>query len=152
MAVRKVKSKSMSEFPHPIFQVLRDDPRYKLEAYQFVREALSFAQEVMGMGITEPVPGSGKENQPERHLTGQQLCEASRRYALDQYGLLAKTVLESWGISRTEDFGEIVYNLIQVDLMKKSDHDRREDFDGVFDFETGLTRAFEFTAVDEIEF
>ena len=151
MAARKVKSKSMSEFPHPIFQVLRDDPRYKLEAYQFVREALSFAQEVMGMGVTESIPG-GKENQPERHLTGQQLCEASRRYALDQYGLLAKTVLESWGIRRTEDFGEIVYNLIQVDLMKKSDHDRREDFDGVFDFETGLTGAFEFTAVDEIEF
>ena len=152
MADRKVTSKAMSEFPHPhpIFKVLADDPRYKLEAYQFVREALSFAQEVMGMGVTESVPGG--EGQPERHLTGQQLCEASRRYALDQYGLLAKTVLESWGITCTGDFGEIVYNLIVVDLMKKSDHDRREDFDGVFDFETGLTGAFEFTAVDEIEF
>lgn len=153
MAVRKVASKAMSEFPHPhpIFKVLSDDPRYKLEAYQFVRDALSFAQEVMGMGITESVPG-GDSQQPERHLTGQQLCEASRRYALDQYGLLAKTVLESWGITCTGDFGEIVYNLIEVDLMKKSEHDRREDFDGVFDFDAGLTRAFEFTTVDEIEF
>ena len=141
----------MSEFPHPIYKVLRDDPRYKIEAYQFVREALSFAQEIMGLGGPEAVPiGEGLE--AERHMTGQQLCEASRRYALDQYGLLAKTVLESWGIRSTDDFGEIVYNLIQVDLMKKSEHDRREDFDGVFDFEKGLTGAFEFTAVDEIEF
>ena len=142
----------MSEFPHPhpILQVLRNDPRYKIEAYQFVREALSFAQEVMGMGIAEPVPST--EGQPERHLTGQQLCEASRQYALDQYGLLAKTVLESWGIKSTGDFGEIVYNLIEVDLMKKSEADRREDFDGVFDFKTGLTDQFKFTKVDEIEF
>ncbi len=150
-ARNKNAKKKMSEFPHPIYQVLRNDPRYKIEAYQFVREALSYAQEVMGLGVAESVPG-GDPQQPERHLTGQQLCEASRRYALDQYGLLAKTVLESWGIKTTDDFGEIVYNLIEVDLMKKSDHDRREDFDGVFDFETGLRGSFEFTAVDEIEF
>ena len=103
----------------------------------------------MGLGGAEDEEESA---QAERHLTGQQLCEASRRYALDQYGLLAKTVLESWGIRSTDDFGEVVYNLIEVDLMKKSEHDRREDFDGVFDFEQGLTGAFEFTAVDEIEF
>ena len=152
MAVRKVLSKTMSEFPHPhpLYKVLRDDERYKLEAYQFVRDALSFAQEVMGLGMAESLPSS-EAKQKERHLTGQQLCEASRRYALDQYGLLAKTVLKSWGIHRTEDRGEIVYNRIEVDLMKKSDHDRREDFDGVFDFETGLTNPFEFMAVDEIE-
>lgn len=152
MAVRKEATKIMSDFPHPhpILQVLRKDPRYKLEAYQFVREALSFAQEVMGMGIAESVPST--EGQPERHLTGQQLCEASRLYALDQYGLMAKTVLESWGIKSTDDFGEIVYNLIEVDLMKKSEHDRREDFDGVFDFDKGLTQEFKFTTVDEIEF
>ena len=151
MPTRNLETNSlMSEFPHPIYKVLRDDRRYTIEAYQFVREALSYAQEVMGLGIAESVPGG--EGNVERHLTGQQLCEASRRYALDQYGLLAKTVLKSWGIQSTQDFGEIVYNLIEVDLMKKSDNDRREDFDGVFDFDTGLTGAFEFNAVDEIEF
>ncbi len=140
----------MSEFPHPIYKVLRDDPRYTVEAYQFVREALSYAQDVMGLGVTESVPG-GDPQQIDRHLTGQQLCEASRLYALDQFGLMAKTVLESWGIRSTDDLGEIVYNLIKVDLMKKSDSDRREDFDGVFDFDRGLTESFQFTAVDEIE-
>ena len=139
----------MSELPHPIYRVLQNDPRYTIEAYNFVRESLSFAQEVMGMGVAESVPGSGQ--QAERHLTGQQLCEASRRYALEQYGLMAKIVLESWGIKTTDDLGEIVYNLIEVDLMKKSDHDRREDFDGVFDFEAGLRGAFEFNATDETE-
>ena len=140
----------MAEFPHPIFQVLQDDPRYKLEAYQFVREALSYAQEVMGLGPAEGA-GEGSEASEERHLTGQQLCEASRRYALEQYGLLARTVLKSWGIHGTTDLGEVVYNLIRVDLMKKSEQDRREDFDGVFDFDQGLDQAFEFTAPDEIE-
>ena len=141
----------MSDSPHPIYQVLQDDPRYTIEAYQFVREALSYAQEVMGFGVAEPVPGG--ESQPvEKHLTGQEVCEASRSYALEQYGLLAKTVLKNWGINRTDDLGEIVYNLIRVDLMKKSGHDRREDFDAVFDFEMGLDAAFEFNAVDgEIE-
>ena len=64
---------------------------------------------------------------------------------------MAKTVLANWGIKTTDDLGEIVYNLIKVDLMKKSDNDRREDFDSVFDFESGLTEAFQFTGVDEIE-
>ena len=64
---------------------------------------------------------------------------------------MAKTVLGTWGIKSTDDLGEIVYNLIKVDLMKKSDNDRREDFDSVFDFEAGLTEAFRFTSVDELE-
>ena len=149
MAARNpVHPKMMSDSPHPIYKVLQDDPRYTVEAYQFVREALSYAQEVMGLGVAESIPG-GETQQLERHLTGQELCEASRRYALEQYGLLAKTVLRSWGIQKTDDLGEIVYNLIKVDLMKKSDHDRREDFDAVFDFETGLDAAFEFNAIDD---
>lgn len=148
MTARSLNDTMMSEFPNPLYRVLREDPRYSLEAYQFVRESLSYAQEVMGMGITESVPGT--EVPVDRHLTGQQLCEASRRYALEQFGLMAKTVLTTWGIHSTEDLGEIVYNLIKVDLMKKSDSDRREDFDGVFDFDSGLTESFEFSEVDEI--
>lgn len=140
----------MSEFPHPIYKVLHDDDRYSVEAYQFVREALSYAQDVLGFANGDTVR-TDDTPQAERHLTGQQLCEASRLYALEQFGLMAKTVLGTWGIRTTDDLGEIVYNLIKVDLMKKSDNDRREDFDSVFDFESGLTEAFQFTAVDELE-
>ncbi|MCA9215358.1 MAG: hypothetical protein KDB27_19970, partial [Planctomycetales bacterium] len=82
-------------------------------------------------------------NPDERHLTGQQLCEASRRYAIEQFGLLAKVVLNSWGIQSTGDLGEIVYNMIDAELMKKSSGDRREDFDDVFDFTAAFEEEFE---------
>ncbi len=143
-------SEEMPELPHPIYQVLREDTRYKLEAYEFVRDALSYAQEVMGLGGSDTAED---EESPtvERHLTGQQLCEASRRYALDQYGLLAKTVLKSWGIHGTADLGEVVYNLIRIDMMKKSERDRREDFDEVFDFDQGFDQSFGFSSPGEIE-
>ncbi len=129
----------MADEPHPIIRVLREDPRYKLEAYQFVRDALGFAQEVLGLG------GKTGEESPEgeRHLSGQELCDAIRRYAIDQYGLMARVVLASWGVTSTSDFGEIVYNLIRVGLMKKSPEDRREHFDNVYRFEDVFERRFQ---------
>jgi len=70
----------------------------------------------------------------ERHLTGQQLCEAIRQYALNQFGYMAKVVLNSWGIDKTDCFGDIVFNMIEIGLMKQSEKDRKSHFDGVFDF------------------
>ena len=52
--------------------------------------------------------------QPERHLTGQELCEAIRQYAVEEFGYLAKSVLNSWGVYKTRDFGNIVFNLIEI--------------------------------------
>jgi uncharacterized repeat protein (TIGR04138 family) len=140
----------MSDVTHPFLQLLRDDPRFKIDAYQFVRDALSYAQEVLEMGAarpTEPVDEDEDEEaaRAEAHLTGQQLCEAIRVYALEQYGLMAKTVLNNWGVERTGDFGDIVYNLIEIGLMRKSKEDRREDFDDVYDFDEAFTRRFEIT-------
>ncbi|MBI1901065.1 MAG: hypothetical protein HYS13_08140 [Planctomycetia bacterium] len=77
-----------------------------------------------------------------RHVSGQQLCEAIRIYALEQFGYLAKPVLNSWGIRSTSDFGEMVYNLIAIGQMRKTKDDRREDFDNVFDFDQGLRESF----------
>jgi uncharacterized repeat protein (TIGR04138 family) len=134
----------MSGHQHPIFELLKRDPRYKLEAYQFVRDALSYAHDELGMGQEEQVAES--ENiQAEAHLTGQQLCQAIRLFSIEQFGLMARVVLNNWGISRTSDFGEIVYNLIDIGLMKKSDNDRREDFDDVYDFEEAFDRHFKIT-------
>jgi uncharacterized repeat protein (TIGR04138 family) len=129
-------------FHHPLLQLISEDPRYSLEAYQFVREALAFAQEYLQMGQPADAdpPASGRtgalpaETEVEHHLTGQELCEAARQYAVEQYGLLARVVLKNLGIQTTSDIGNIVYNLIRVKLMKKSPTDRREDFDNVFDF------------------
>ncbi|MFO7907372.1 MAG: Minf_1886 family protein [Planctomycetota bacterium] len=133
----------MSAQPHPIVQLLERDSRYKLEAYQFIREALAYAQDELGMA--RPAASDEEEPPPDAHLTGQQLCEAVRRLALEQFGLMARVVLNSWGIRSTGDFGEIVYNLIGIGMMKKSASDRREDFENVFDFEEAFEREFKIT-------
>jgi uncharacterized repeat protein (TIGR04138 family) len=133
----------MSGQQHPIFQLLKRDNRFKLDAYQFVRDALSYAHDELGMGPAESEDAD--DPQAEAHLTGQQLCEAIRLFAIEQYGLMARLVLENWGVSRTGDFGDIVYNLIEIGLMKKSEADRREDFDGVYDFAEAFDRHFRIT-------
>ncbi len=80
----------------------------------------------------------------ERHVTGQELCEAVRRFALEQYGYMAKTVLANWGIHATADVGELVFNLIRIRQMRKTPHDRREDFHEVYDFQTAFQQDFRF--------
>lgn len=141
----------MAENQHPIFELLQQDERYKLEAYQFVRDALGFAQEVLGLGKPPPKDEDEVlEGEPlaEPHLTGQQLCEAVRQYSIEQFGYMAQMVLNNWGIHSTGDVGEIVYNLIGIGLMKKSETDRREDFENVFDFKQAFCGDFTITMPD----
>lgn len=128
---------------HPLAEVLNRDPRYAPHAYAFVFEALRYGQKVLSMG-------SDAEGE-EQHVSGQQLCEAIRRYALDQFGFMAKCVLNSWGVHKSGDFGNIVFNLIQVEQMKKTPRDRREDFENVFDFDAGLAQSFKITLPESIK-
>lgn len=123
---------------HPLAELLHRDRRYHRDAYFFVFEALRFAQEQLGIG--EALDDS--DDDVKRHVTGQQLCEAIRRYAVQQYGLMSKSVLNTWGVRSTGDIGEIVFNLIDIGQMKKTESDRRSDFDDVFDFDDGLQDAF----------
>ena len=134
---------------HPLFKLLCEDRRYKLEAYQFVRGGLEYAQEVLELGRQEETTLPAGEVRTVRHVTGQDLSHALKQYAHDQYGYMAKLVLAEWGIRTTSDFGEIVYNLIKIGEMTKSPEDRREDFDGVFDFDQALVREFNITAAEE---
>jgi len=142
---------------HPIAKLVREDRRYAFEAYVFVFEALRYAQETLGLG--REIPGEeseeeaaedwseeeteGDEARRPRHLTGQELCEAIRLFALDQFGYMAKCVLNQWGVYTTGDFGEIVFNLIRIEEMRKTPEDSREDFEDVFDFDEGLTKQFQ---------
>jgi uncharacterized repeat protein (TIGR04138 family) len=145
---------------HPIVQLLQEDRRYTFDAYVFIFEALQYAQDVLQMGAESPserpqqppVESEGQaemrvseREQRERHVTGQELCEAIRRYALEQYGYMAKTVLNSWGLRNTSDFGEIVFNLIRVGQMRKTPSDTRVDFDNIYDFDTALKQGFKIT-------
>jgi uncharacterized repeat protein (TIGR04138 family) len=128
---------------HPIARLIQEDRRYTLEAYVFIFEALHYAQNVLAMGAEHVVePAEEGEQQRERHVTGQELCEAIRRYALEQYGYMAKTVLNRWGIHGTGDFGEIVFNLIRVGQMRKTPEDTRVDFENIYDFDTAFRQDF----------
>ena len=157
------------------YNLLKNDKRYCLEAYHFVRESLSFAQDVLRLGndsdsakkpeSEKPFPDpeltglsdSSEADEfietmerriPERHLTGQDLCEAVRLFSIEQFGYLARIVLKRWGIQSTADIGNIVYNLINIGWMKKSANDRRDHFDEVFDFEEVFEKQFEFSESD----
>lgn len=145
--------------PKNFSELMAHDKRYKREAYGFVFEALKYAHDVLEMGTAAPSEAveestaaeesaepettegdAGSENR--RHLTGRELCEAIRRYAVDQFGYMAWTVLQSWGVRTTGDFGNIVFNLIAIGEMSKTKEDRREDFEDVFDLESGLREEF----------
>jgi uncharacterized repeat protein (TIGR04138 family) len=128
-----------------LVQLVRRDRRYPLDAYLFVRDALSYAADILAMG-SESVTDveTGDAPRLEHHLTGQELCEALRIFALNQFGLMSPVVLKNWGISSTGDFGEIVYNMIDAGLMKKSQGDRRSHFDDVYDFNSAFDDDFKF--------
>jgi len=129
-----------------IVKLLEEDRRYPLPAYIFIFEALNFAHEVLGLGRETASESRGAseddESGPQRHVTGQELCEAIRQFALEQYGYMAKLVLSNWGMHCTGDFGEIVFNLIRIGRMRKTSRDRREDFDHVYDFDQAFCRQF----------
>ncbi len=118
--------------------LLKRDRRYKAEAYFFVFQALHYAQEKLHLGRLQKSETTGEsrtdENNHANHVTGQDLSRAARDFALSQYGFLAKTVLEDIGIQKSEDIGEIVYNLIGINVMHKTAEDSPADFANIFDF------------------
>ena len=104
--------------------LLSSDSRYDAEAYNFIYEALDWT-------LKSVVKTSGHSSQ---HVSGQELLEGVRQYAIDQFGCLANTVFRSWGVTCTADFGEIVFNLVEHDLMGKQDSDSKADFRDVYEF------------------
>ena len=102
-------------------QILEKNDHYPRQAYCFMMEALKHT--------TSELP-------IRRHVTGQELSNGIRDYAIDQYGISARLVLEQWNITTTRDFGEIVFNLVKAGLMRKTEEDSVEDFNDVYDFET----------------
>ncbi len=99
------------------------DHRYHLNAYRFVLSALHFTQQELG---------------GRRHISGPELLVGIKDYAWEEFGSLAMTVLEDWGIHTTRDIGNIVFNMVGLGQIKKTEEDAIEDFDEVFD----LAEAF----------
>jgi uncharacterized repeat protein (TIGR04138 family) len=118
-----------------IILIRKEDARYARQAYLFVRDGLDATVKEIRKAATE-------RPRATRHVTGRELSEGLRAYALEQYGPLSKTVLASWGIAETGDFGEIVYNFIEYSVFSKTEADRREDFDRVYDFAQAFEAPF----------
>ena len=119
-------------FDEALEQILARDCRFHRDAYHFLREALDYTQR------TQPRDPRAKI----RHVTGQELLDGIRRYALEQYGPMAMTVLGEWGIHRCEDFGEIVFNMVEVRLLAKTDQDSRDDFRNGYQFAEAFKKPF----------
>ena len=96
---------------------------------------------VQWAGAHQRRPAEG-EIKPEHHLTGRELCEGIRDLALREFGLMARTVFRMWGIQRTDDFGEIVFNLVEANLMTKTDKDSRKDFHNIYDLDQALVHGY----------
>ncbi|MFM7260662.1 MAG: Minf_1886 family protein [bacterium] len=130
--------------------IVGDGP-YPIEAFQFVQEGLSHTVERMRgharTSVGQSAGGSHGSLAPDfdmadsRHITGQQLSLGLRDYAIERYGMLAPTVLRHWNILRTEDFGRIVYRLIELGMMSKTPEDSIRDFAAVFEFEEAFSRS-----------
>lgn len=120
------------DFDVALRSILRSDTRYAREAYVFVREALDFTATSLGR------PGDG----PAKHITGQELLEGIRQFALQDMGPMAKLALNTMGIHRTEDFGEIVFSLVERGALGKSESDKKEDFANGYDFAEVFDKPF----------
>lgn len=119
-------------FEEVLEQIVAKDQRYTRDAYLFVREALDFAQK----SVAKEAKGQ------MRHITGQELLGGIRDFALQQFGPMAMLVLEEWGVKRCEDFGEIVFNMVEANLLAKTETDSREDFKGHYDFFETFRKPF----------
>jgi uncharacterized repeat protein (TIGR04138 family) len=120
-------------FQEAVFAVCQKDTRYNPDAYFFLVEAL----DVTVKDIRKRQPDHG------RHVTGKELLEGIKEYALDEFGPMAFTVFAEWGIHATADFGEIVFNLVEAGRLGKTETDSRADFKDGFSFEEAFTRPFE---------
>ena len=119
-------------FDEVIDLIATRDNRYRKDAYAFVREALDHTQRTIGKPKKDEI----------RHVSGRELLGGMREYALQQYGPMATTVLEEWGVRRCEDFGELVFNMVESGLLAKTDKDSREDFKNGYSFEEAFRQPF----------
>jgi len=127
--------------------VLARDSRYTIQAYAFVLEALEFTKNLKKR--SQPRSRARKGFSNSRHVSGRELCEGARRLALSHYGLMAMTVLALWGIRKTSDLGEIVFNLIASGDLERAPSDSRADFENIFDFDAAFRREY-VLALDEV--
>jgi len=118
----------MSEkFEDIVERITESDFRYKREAYAFVMEALSYTQ---------------KKFKSIAHVTGEEMLDGMKELLLDKYGPMTKAVLDHWGIQTTEDFGNIVFHLVESKVLSKTKDDQLENFVNRYDFDEVFIKEY----------
>lgn len=113
-----------------LLKVIDRDKRYDPESYSLVMSALDFTTKKLGR---------------RGHVTAEELLDGIKEYTIDQFGPMSRVVLEHWGIKTTNDFGEIVFNMIDVGMLGKTNNDSREDFNNRFDFKSVFDKCAKYT-------
>jgi len=133
-------------FEEALERILAKDTRYHRDAYLFVRNALDHTRNLIGKEDTAPREGfgskAGKRRVKHRHVTGPELLAGIRQQACSEFGPMAITVFEEWGIRKCPDFGEIVFNMIEAELLAKEKKDSRGDFEGGYNFYDAFRKPF----------
>ncbi|HVJ46909.1 MAG TPA: Minf_1886 family protein [Luteolibacter sp.] len=119
------------QFEQSVLSILKRDRRFDPEAYFFLKDALDFT-------LKRVTDGSGNS----RHVSGPELLSGFRDHALEQYGPMAATLMNEWGLRKCRDVGDMVFHLIEEQVFGKQDSDKKEDFSEVFDFQEALTKPF----------
>jgi uncharacterized repeat protein (TIGR04138 family) len=117
--------------------------RYPIEAFHFIQQGLGHTVEKIHGGLTDP--------RANRHVTGQDLCEGLREFALLKWGLMARTVLRYWNINSTFDFGRIVFAMIDFGLMDRTAQDTIDDFREVYDFKTAFESDYRISLQPQVQ-
>jgi uncharacterized repeat protein (TIGR04138 family) len=120
------------QFEQSVVSILKRDKRFDPHAYFFLKDALDFT-------LKRIAEGNGGQT---RHVSGPELLEGFRDYALEQFGPMASTLMREWGIRKCLDVGDMVFHLIEEQVFGKQDSDSREDFTGIFDLEEALVTPF----------
>jgi uncharacterized repeat protein (TIGR04138 family) len=119
--------KELQNFLDKIEKLMDQHHQYKFEAYSFVMSALHHTVAKL---------------QKPRHVSGKELSEGIRDFALEQFGPLTRTVLNYWGIKETLDFGKIVFALVEVGVLRKQPEDKLEDFKDLYDFDKAFVKGY----------
>ena len=119
-------------FAEVVEQICEKDLRFSSDAYHFVQEGLNHTLKSLKRGT----------QQAHRHVSGQELLQGLREFALKEYGPMSKAVLNEWGIKTTDDIGQIVFNLVNASVLGKNETDSPSDFKNVFTFDDAFVKPF----------
>ena len=130
------------EFPEVVMEICETDLRYSPEIYSFVREGLDHTLKMLKRQ---------KHNGVRSHVTGQELLNGLREFALNEFGPMSKTVLNDWGVKSCEDFGAIVFNLVNAGVLGKTESDSLNDFKGGFNFDEAFVKPFRPRSAERVD-